>query len=258
MIRKFAERLSRGLVLKRRLSAEFGRRPFLASPDSALSLLKPGLAAFEDLATACRKLVQPGHCVWDIGGNLGFFSLMASHLSGKEGTTVCVEPDPFLASLIQRSVLLPKNSDRSIHVLCAAMAAEQGISEFLIASRGRSSNSLAVTGGRSQAGGIRYRQYVPTFTLDTLLDSFPPPDVLKIDVEGAEDLVLKGATRLLQHARPALYIEVGAQKNAQVTSILKDAGYDLFDAELPDEQLAACAFNTIAVPQDLSEQRLAA
>jgi len=250
MIRSLAEKLSRRVVLRRRLSQEFGRRPFYASPDSALSLLKPNLSAFDDLADVCRQLVKPGDCSWDLGGNLGIFSLMAAHQAGPDAVTVCIEPDPFLASLIQRTSLLPANADRTIHTFCSAVCNEQGIAEFLVADRGRSSNALAETGARSQAGGVRYRQYVPTTTLDSMLDFFPAPDVLKIDVEGAEVMVLQGGQRLLQDIRPTLYIEVGNDETDMITALLRNAGYDMFALSDLKNPLTSCVFNTLAVPSE--------
>ncbi len=250
MIRSLAEKISRRVVLRRRLSQEFGRRPFYASPDSALSLLKPGLSVFDDLADVCRQLVKPGDCSWDLGGNLGIFSLMAAHQAGSDAVTVCVEPDPFLASLIQKTTQLPENCDRAIHTFCSAVSDKQGIAEFLVADRGRSSNALAETGARGQAGGVRYRQYVPTLTLDSMLDSFPAPDILKIDVEGAEIMVLKGGRRLLEEVRPKLYIEVGEDEADEVTATLRSYGYDLFAMSDLESPLDSCVFNTLAVPSE--------
>lgn len=250
MIRSIAEKLSRHIVVRRRLSRDFGRRPFYASPDSALSILKPNLEAFDELAAVCRHVVKQGSCSWDIGGNLGLFSLMAAHKAGPDAVTVCVEPDPFLASLIQKTTLLPANSDRTIHTFCSAVSDQQGIAEFLVAARGRSSNALARTGAREQAGGVRYRQYVPTVTLDSMLEFFPAPDVLKIDVEGAESMVLRGGRKLLHEVRPTLYIEVGKGETEQITGIFRDAGYDMFAMNNLENPLSSCAFNTLAVPSE--------
>jgi hypothetical protein len=103
-----------------------------------------------------------------------------------------------------------------------------GVATFLIASRGRASNSLEVAGGgRSQSGGVREKVTVPTLTLDTLLDYFSYSTFLKIDVEGAEAFVLKGAKRLLSEIRPTIYIEVGSEQVKEVTKILIESDYAL-------------------------------
>lgn len=253
MLRQFAERMSRNIVIRRRLPKEFGRRPFYVSPDSALAYIKPGFSGFSDLTSIVSECVKPGHCVWDVGGNLGVFSFLAADRVGEAGAVVTVEPDPFLASLIQKSILLNENQDRTISVLCAAISEQSGIARFLVAERGRSSNSLEQTGQRSQAGGTRYSQFVPTTTLDQMLDIFPEPQFLKIDVEGAEALVLKGGSRLLKDIRPQIYVEVGAQQSKEVTDFFKPLGYTLFDGNADFPQcfpVTECTFNTLAVPSE--------
>lgn len=253
MLRRIVERVARRVVLKKRLPVEFGRRPFFVSPDAALAYLKPGLRDADELISVADHCVKNGQCVWDIGGNVGIFSFLAAARVGDTGAVVCVEPDPLLASMIQRSVLLKANRDRMIHVLCSAVSDEAGISRFLIAKRGRASNSLEKSGQRSQAGGTRYAQYVPTTTLDQMLDSFPSPQLVKVDVEGAEEYVLRGGTRLFRDIRPQLYIEVGPQQTLRVTKLLRDYGYTLFDgSRIGDgcQSVNTCTFNTLAVPAE--------
>jgi hypothetical protein len=101
-------------------------------------------------------------------------------------------------------------------------------------------------------GGTREEIAVPVVTLDLLLDAFPPPNFIKIDVEGAEVLALRGAKRLLEATQqPSLYIEVAGDKAPEVTEILHGAGYRIFDALLrPNERvpLQRCVFDTLALP----------
>lgn len=115
----------------------------------------------------------------------------------------------------------------------------------MVAERGRSSNSL------EQAGGIRYTQYVPTTTLDTLLDDFAAPNLIKIDVEGVESLVLTVATRILTDVRPAFYIEVASEQNAAITALFETHDYRLYDGDNVDGvQKAKYSYNTLAVPNE--------
>jgi Methyltransferase FkbM domain len=91
--------------------------------------------------------------------------------------------------------------------------------------------------------------------LDGLLDNRAAPSVVKIDVEGAEAAVLRGATRLLRDVRPRIMCEVSDANREQATSIFKDAGYVLYDAEQnwPDcGQVTRCVWNTIALPAHIS------
>jgi FkbM family methyltransferase len=95
-----------------------------------------------------------------------------------------VEADPFLAPLLHATTRLNRNRGRTIRVLCSAVSDRQSFDRFVVAQRGRSSNALEETNGRSQTRGMRYVLDVPTTTLDLLLDDFPPPHVVKIDVQG--------------------------------------------------------------------------
>jgi FkbM family methyltransferase len=147
--------------------------------------------------------------------------------------------------------MLPANEDLDVNVLCTAVSDRQDIARFLVASRGRSSSSLETAGYRTQAAGTRYSQHVPTTTLDRLLAHFPKPDVVKIDVEGAERLVLDGAHDVLTAVRPRFYIEVGGAQNADVTSVFRKHEYRLYDGNSDDGVARnACGFNTLAVPAE--------
>ena len=75
-----------------------------------------------------------------------------------------------------------------------------------------------------------------------------PPDFVKIDVEGAEFLVLQGASRLLSDVRPSIYIEVSNRNISAVTDVLHGAGYKLFAPDNLNDEIDRCVFNTIALP----------
>lgn len=254
MSRALLERLVRNRIVWRRLPLRFGSRKLAVSPDAALQYLKlDWTAGSSDLLAAADRFVAPGNRVWDIGGNVGVFAFAAAHKARPNGEVVAVEPDPFLAGLLQTSAGFAGNHDVNVHVLCAAVSDTVGIARFMVAARGRASNSLEQVGHRSQAGGSRYVQHVPTITLDGLLDHFAAPDFLKIDVEGAEAIVLAGAKRLLAETRPSIYVEVGGQQTAAVTQILKDNRYVLYDGDALDGcEIAICTWNTFAVPAESS------
>lgn len=251
-LRHLVERMSRNRVIRRRVPSRAGRRVFYASPDAALRYLNPNLEIIgHALFDFVEAHVNAGDIVWDIGANVGLFSVSAAHRVGPNGRVISVEPDPFLAALLQRSANHRSNRDLKMDVLCAAVSDQSGIARFLIANRGRASNSLAQVGGRSQAAGSRYAQYVPTLTLDSLLVSFPAPTVLKIDVEGAEVMVLNVGQRVLAESRPIIYVEVGQEQRAAISSILTQRNYALFDGDSKSNaEVEQCTFNTLALPRE--------
>ena len=120
LIRTLAERLSRGVMLRRHLPADVGGRQLFVSPDSQLKYLKPGPAAFDaELLSIARSWVRPESVVWDIGANVGVFAFAAAGLA-TNGRTLAVEADPWLADMMRRSSALRSNRELRLDVLSAA------------------------------------------------------------------------------------------------------------------------------------------
>lgn len=251
-LRRFLELASRNRIFRRKLPGEFGSAVVYVSPDSALQFLKPSLASQSmstPLLALTRSLVKKGDHIWDIGANVGVLTFAAAHKVGDEGSVLGVEADYFLGWLLQRSVNANVQRLPNVRILCAAVSDKIGFSCLQIAERGRASNGIKIATQRSQSGGVRYNQDVVTITLDSLLEEYHEPSLVKIDVEGAETYALRGAFKLLSQVRPKVYIEVGEYQAAEVTTILRDHRYELFDGE--SETLApieSCVFNTLAVP----------
>jgi FkbM family methyltransferase len=252
MIRRLVERLSRGVVIKRRLPSSVGGLPLYVSPDAQLKYLKLGSNAFDPgLLRLATDQVLPDSVVWDVGANVGVFTFAAAGIASA-GQVIAIEADPWLAALLRRTSALPEYGSRRVNILSAALSDKNGVSEFVIAQRGRASNYLANAGGWTQTGGIRERFHVATLTIDTLLDQFPPPTFVKIDVEGAEVMVLRGASKLLREVKPTLYVEVGSKNFDAVTQLLHSFEYLLYDSTKPlrnQTALSCCVADTLAVPQ---------
>jgi FkbM family methyltransferase len=249
-IRRLAELFWRNRRLRRRLPARFGQRPIIVSPDAALRWLRPDESAFEpSLLALADHRITAGMPVWDIGANVGAFTLPAAHRS--RAAVLAVEADPFLAGLLRDTAGLPQNRDLDIEVLCVAIGDRDGAARFRIAGRGRASNGLESGTLSTQHGASRQIMTVPTFRLDTLLEDFTAPAFIKVDVEGAELLLLRGATRLLSEIRPTFYIEVSGASRTEACKIFAAAGYQLFDGDsdptAPDPAGPHCT-NLLAIP----------
>lgn len=259
LVRALAERGFRGRAWRRRLPREFGSVPFYVSPDAALRWLVPGRRGFDQqLLRTVDELVSPGMNVWDIGANVGLFSFAAAARS-RTGSVVAVEPDPFLVNLILKSTQLSTNRSLDVAVVSAAISDRQELSRLQVAKRGRSSNALVQAGGRSQMGGTRAVLHVPTLTLDDFLGVFPNPDLIKIDVEGAETLVLNGALQVLREARPRLIVEVGSKQSDEVLRSLVDAHYVVLDAAASRGDripLDYAPWETLGIPEERYASRV--
>lgn len=252
MFRSVAEYVSRRVVLKRRLPPSFDRVPFFVTPGSALSYWKRDLLkTCPMLLETARRYIREGQVVWDIGANVGVFSFAAASIVGPSGRILCVEPDAWLVHLLRQSAMLRENGKLQIEILPAAVTDRLDIVRLNIARRGRATNYISGSLGSSQTGGVRDTQLVPGVSLDWILDRYPRPAFVKIDVEGSEYKALAGATRLLSEAKPVIFCEVASELSERVTSILRQYGYALYDADSGMKipvNYASAAWNTLACP----------
>jgi len=243
MLRTLAERLSRNVVLRRRLPRDLGGHFIYVTPESALNFWYPGLERADNghLMDTVRRFVSRDSVAWDVGANVGLFSFAAA---AKARTVLAVEPDPWLAALLNRSASLITN----VRVLCAAATDTVDVGELNIAQRGRAANFMSGF-GTSQTGGVRNQQPVVTVTLDWLAERFPVPDIIKIDVEAGERLVLEGGRILFNRAKPLLVCEVASTNSSWVTNFLLSQGYSFLDEHMNPTSVAT--YNIIAVPSRL-------
>lgn len=249
MIRRVLRKLSRGRVLRRRLSPRFGARSIYVTPESALAYWKwDVVSAFPEIFRWAEATVRPKDVVWDVGANVGLFSFAASALTGAQGQVVAFEPDTFLVELM-RKAKSAANCAR-IDVLPVAVGREFSVTRLNIAEGGRSGNYVSSSIGSSMALSVRSTIPVLATTLDSLLDSLPMPNVLKIDVEGAELDVLQGAARLLRENQPVILCEVNSANASDVSRLLTGFGYRMFDLEVtPFPTVETAVSNTLCLPQ---------
>ena len=133
------------------------------------------------LSTVCR----PGDTVVDVGANIGVLSLLASRLVGSAGSVFAIEAHPrtYLALLNN----LKKNLTTNVKPLCIAVGPEPGTVRF----------SDRLDDDWNKVDGNSGSLEVEVKPLDDVCDDYAHIDVLKIDVEGFELHVLKGATKVL-------------------------------------------------------------
>jgi FkbM family methyltransferase len=171
----------------------------------------------EVLADFARH-VPPHGVVWDIGANVGLYALAAAQAAGRRGLVVAFEPVPENLSFLRRHLEL--NALAQVTVVPVAVSDAEGVVRM---SRGatRSEFHLDVDGTLE----------VPSLTLDAWHGrQHPPrqPDVIKIDVEGAEVEVLRGAQRILTAYRPRVYLAIHGDEQAEgCRALLVRHGYTL-------------------------------
>lgn len=190
------------------------------------------------LARLCREF---GPSLWDIGANVGRICIPAA-VALKPGpcTLVAVEPVPANADRLAQNLAL---NGVDATVLRMALGETPGELPIAVESTLGASTGNAILGERLPWRGSARVQSVPVRTLDDLVlaDGHPVPDVVKIDVEGAEVGVLAGATRVLQRFRPIIVGEFNSRLMPvfghtflDVPPLLPD-GYGVFAFRTRDE-----------------------
>lgn len=252
VLARILRRFSKNLVIAKKLPKEFGSATLYVTPRSDMRLIYLGYErSASDLMQIAEKYVRPGDCVWDIGSNLGIFSVCAAFKAGAEGNVFALEADPKYAALQGRTFnRLGKNYAKS-DVLCAAVADKIGVLEFAVAKRGHARSHLVGIERDSQFESESYKQVV-TITLDFLLSYWRAPHLIKIDVEGAEHLAISGAQKILNDIRPIIYIEVSHANEVQMTRTFDKVDYDIFNLNNDGSIVSVqkCGMCTVAIPKE--------
>ncbi len=160
--------------------------------------------------------VRPGGVFYDVGANVGFYSLLASILIAP-GKVVAFEPLPTNVHYIRTHLAL--NGIKNVDVLELAICDEVGSSFF------QEEETRAM--GRLQANGNRR---VQTTTLDSLLyeERIAPPNYIKMDIEGAEFKALMGARQCFERYKPKLFLAThGSEIHEDCLRLLQTWNYDL-------------------------------
>jgi FkbM family methyltransferase len=193
------------------------------------------------------KALKPGMVYFDVGANVGFFAVIAARLLGPSGRVVCFEPLPANARQIEYNANL--NGFSNIAARCEALGGSNRTDVF--------NTSVEPTWGMLSTVGKPPEQplgqiEVHVRTLDSLCipGGLPYPDLVQVDIEGAEAEFLEGARETLTTSRPILVIELHRTNDA-VTNILDRYGYvyAVLGSALPVHDVTWDA-NIVAVPQE--------
>ena len=150
------------------------------------------------------RTVRSGDAVFDVGAHIGFFSMLAARCAGPTGRVIAFEPLQPNIDRLRDAVVA--NDVRNIESYCLALSDRAG--DELFALHESSLEGLLIGDGALPATHASTIS-VPTSTIDDLVArGMPAPDLIKIDVEGAEGRVIAGARDTITTHPPALLIEV--------------------------------------------------
>ncbi|MEO6812083.1 MAG: FkbM family methyltransferase [Isosphaeraceae bacterium] len=157
------------------------------------------MGVFESQETAkVRRLLQPGMVVVDAGANIGYYTLLSAERVGPTGRVFAVEPSRLGVERLTRTVV--ENGMTQVQVVPIGLSDHEGEVTLHVppASAGHHNPTMLDVADASFASEV-----VPVRTLDACLDEWGVDrvDLLKIDVEGFEPRVLRGAARSLAEGR---------------------------------------------------------
>lgn len=172
--------------------------------------------------------------VWDIGAHVGYSSLTIAKILGEEVVIHAFEPNPFNIERLKINLGINDNYRNRITVHEVAVSDSEGVQKFSISNNvdGNQSSGSHLTSSSKPLSQQIYDKFnfqdidVKTTTIDALQKTLPIPDLIKIDVEGAEFFVLQGGLRLLTEFSPRLFIEVhNVSLMHDVINFLRDLNY---------------------------------
>jgi len=164
---------------------------------------------------AFEEAIPEGAIVYDIGANVGYYTLLAAVLVGEEGKVYAFEPLPRNVDFLRKHVKL--NSFDHVNIIEAAVSDRSGRAAFDL-------GASSAMGHISESGEIDVR----LVCLDDFLGArdIQPPDFMKVDVEGAEFEVLRGARSLLKQHHPILFLDTHQREAHQpAIALLEELGY---------------------------------
>ena len=185
------------------------------------------------------KFFKPGDLFIDIGANVGYYTLLAAHITGPSGKVIAFEPEESNYSTLVKNVTLNKFTN----AVCIRKAAGEGTGSATLylnpLNDGGNSLNVLTEYYDDRKGWTRnevlrrfprknLEQKIETISFDTYTEQFPLPNVsctVKIDVEGAEYAVLKGMKEFLKR-KSSLNILCEVSKDGdQIVKFLEDLGY---------------------------------
>lgn len=163
------------------------------------------------------RVVRRGQTVLDLGAHVGYYTLLCARLVGKGGRVIAFEPDAENQACLRGHVRA--NSLRNVLVVPAAVGFENGTAAF--------ASGLGSGKGRLSVQG---KGRVQVVSLDSFVTEHDlKPDLIKMDVEGAELDALMGGEQMLRRYRPLLAVSTHSpfrrRRREELTGFLRDLGY---------------------------------
>ena len=181
-----------------------------------------------------RKNLSSGDIAFDIGSNIGYTSILSSKIVGHAGHVYSFEPIEENVRILNKNIEL--NNCKNISIINKALSNKNEDADIFIPDNGRNLSMSSIVWGKKSH--TAKKEIIKTISIDQ--DSnFKnlSPRTIKIDVEGAEGLVVEGMQKLISRCRPYIYIECTNIGRETTWNILKSLNYSCFLAQEYREEI---------------------
>jgi FkbM family methyltransferase len=209
-----------------------------------------------------ENLLSPGDVFVDGGANFGIYTVVAASLVGSSGRVLSFEPGEASFAILQKNIDI--NQFDNVTAFQAGLSDREGTARFYHIENAPNSYSLG-----AEATSTNNFEEIVTTTLDRVLETekLDRLDALKLDVEGAEEMVLRGSQSTLEQYRPIVLFEISESatqrlglKKDGAWQFLQQLGYSFFTirdrtdlVELETPKLG----NNIAIHKDKRDSKMA-
>jgi len=167
-----------------------------------------------------RRVVKRGMTVFDIGAGIGYYTLLAESLVGPEGKVFVFEPHPENYNELKENIML--NSYTNCYLVNKAVSDKTGRTKFYLhPDRGRS--SILYRNNRAKCIEVE------VIALDDFIkEEGVTPDVIKMDIEGAELLALKGMKKFIETSENLILFIEYIHNKEQIFKFLRENGFEVY------------------------------
>lgn len=172
-----------------------------------------------------RQVLRPGDLALDVGANIGVHTVPMAQFVGERGAVLAIEPQRLAFQMLCGNAAL----NQLLNVWCHNVAVGEAPGTIVVPILDpRKPNNFGGLG----LGGFQQGESMPVIRLDDT--PTPTCRLIKIDVEGMELQVLRGATQLIERSRPVLYVENDKlDRSAELIRYIHSIGYDLYWHRIP-------------------------
>lgn len=203
--------------------------------DQHLSFLGQKEIVYEyDLQQILLREIEVGHLIFEIGSNIGQYSLIFAKKTGKTGQLICVEPDSTNFEYLSRNIKL--NQLENVILLHNAVSDKPGKLTFY---------KDTITGGRMSSLDKNYTadhyrgisEVVDIITLANMIETYGTPHLIKVDTEGAEGMIFSSMRSLPRTT--TYFVEVREETAQSVFNQFAGQGFSIFSLNHNMKRIAA-------------------